>query len=147
MDSNLIYLVQTDTSVGFSSSNYENLSQIKRRNKKQKILQTLKSFKCLKEQARIPKKFKKKVRKSKYTTFIYPNLKAFRVINQTNNFYLFIKKFNMLYSTSANLTKQGFNQDFARQNSDIIVLSKKKFSSKNESKIFKLGKNKLSKIR
>ena len=147
MDSNLVYLVQTDTSVGFSSSNDEKLFTIKQRSKKQKILQTLKNFKYLKQETRIPKKFKKKVRKSKHTTFIYPNLKAFRVINQTSKFYEFIKKFDILYSSSANLTKQSFNQDFAQKNSDIIVLNKQNFSSKHISKIIKLDKIKSIQIR
>ena len=40
MDKDLVYLVQTDTTVGFSSLNDEKLSIIKQRPKSQKILQT-----------------------------------------------------------------------------------------------------------
>ena len=104
MDKNLVYLVQTDTTVGFSSSNDEKLSSIKQRPKSQKILQTLDSFKTLKSMARVPKNFRKRVRNSTKSTFIYPNLKSFRVIPKENSFYSFISKFKNSYSTSANLT-------------------------------------------
>ena len=80
MDSSLVYLVQTDTTVGFSSSSDEKLSAIKQRPQSKKILHTIDSFKILQEYTRVPKKFRKRVRNSKKTTFIYPNGKSFRVI-------------------------------------------------------------------
>ena len=48
MNPDLVYLVQTDTTVGFSSSNDEKLSNIKQRPSNQKILKTLDSFVTLK---------------------------------------------------------------------------------------------------
>lgn len=147
MDSKLIYLVQTDTTVGFSSANDEKLSTVKRRPKLQKILQTVDSFKTLKENTRIPKIHRKKVRNSKKTTFIYPNQKSFRIIPKDNEFYPFIHKFKNLYSTSANHTKKSFEEDFALANSDVIVYTKEDFHEKNSSSIYKLNRKKLRKIR
>ncbi len=147
MDSSLVYLVQTDTTVGFSSSDDEKLSIIKQRPTTQKILQTVDSFKTLKQNTRVPKKFRKKVRNSKKTTFIYPNTHSFRVISKDDRFYGFISKFKSLYSTSANLTKQNFDFDFAYNHSNIIVFSKYEFNEKGSSSIYKINKKKIRKIR
>ena len=65
MDSSLIYLVQTDTTVGFSSLNGEKLSFIKQRPTSKKILHTVDSFKTLNQNARVPKSFRKIIRNSK----------------------------------------------------------------------------------
>lgn len=147
MNKDLIYLVQTDTTVGFSSSNDEKLSAIKQRPSSQKILQTLDSFDTLKNKTRVPKNFRKKVRNSKKTTFIYPNKNSYRVISKDNAFHPFISKFTNLYSTSANLSTKSFDMDFAKENSDIIVYTKDDFSEKNSSNIFILSKNRVKKIR
>src|SRR5574344_2240399 len=108
MNENLVYLVQTDTTVGFCSANYKKLNSIKNREENQKVLATIDSFKTLQKYARVPKKYRKIVRNSKKTTFIYPNLNSFRVINKDEPFYNFIKKFKLLSSTSANYTKKSF---------------------------------------
>ena len=147
MNRDLVYLVQTDTTVGFSSSNDEKLSSIKQRPNSQKILQTLDSFHTLKTKTRVPKKFRKKVRNSTKTTFIYPNKNSYRVICKDDNFHSFISKFNNLYSTSANLSSKSFDIDFATKNSDVIVYTKDVFSEKNSSSIFMISKNRIKKIR
>lgn len=147
MDSNLVYLVQTDTTVGFLSCDNIKLSQIKKRASKQKTLMVLDSFRTLKSKTRVPKKYKKFIRKSKFTTIIYPNLSSFRVIDKSNKHFDFIKRFKYLYSTSANITKKDFNQEFAVENSDIILYTKDGFSQTKSSSIYKINKNKIKKVR
>lgn len=147
MDASKVYLVQTDTTAGFSSSKDEKLSLIKQRPQNQKMLQTVESFATLKTNTRIPKKFKKFIRNSKKTTFIYPNLKSFRVIDKSDEFYFFIRKFGCLYSTSANKTTHQFNVDFAQSNSDIMVETKEGFYESEASSIYKLYKSKIKKLR
>ena len=147
MDSKLVYLVQTDTTVGFSSSSDERLSVVKQRPLSQKILQTVDSFKTLKQNTRVPKKFRKRVRNSKKTTFIYPNLKSFRVIPREYDFYDFLHKFNILYSTSANKTKKNFEKSFAFEVSEMIVEDKNNFHEKTSSKIIKISKSTINRIR
>lgn len=147
MDSSLVYLVQTDTTVGFSSSNDEKLSNVKQRPTSQKILQTVDSFKTLNENTRVPKEFRRIVRKSNKTTFIYPNKKSFRVVSQKSNFYDFIHKFNILYSTSANKTGEKFEKGFSFANSDILVFTKDNFFESMSSKIIKINKTSIKKIR
>ena len=136
MNPDLVYLVQTDTTVGFSSSNDEKLSNIKQRPSNQKILKTLDSFVTLKEFARVPKKFRKIVRNSSKTTFIYPNLDSFRVVKSESSFFDFIKK-----------TKKSFEYDFAFEKCDVEVISNVGFFETSSSKIYKLGKKRLKKIR
>ncbi|XPV69993.1 MAG: Sua5 YciO YrdC YwlC family protein [Halarcobacter sp.] len=147
MDSSLVYLVQTDTTVGFSSSDDEKLCLIKNRPTNQKTLQTVDSFKTLKLKTRVPKLHKKRVRNSKKTTFIYPNSQSFRVISRDDKYYSFISKFKVLYSSSANLTKKSFDFEFASKSSDVVVFTKEGFSEKTPSSIYKLYKNKLKRIR
>ncbi len=147
MNKNLVYLAQTDTTVGFLSSDDKKLSIIKQRDTNQKILQVVDSFKTLKKYTRIPKKMRKKVRYSKLTTFIYPNQLSFRVVNNNSQHHNFIKKFNCLYSTSANITKKDYDEDFAFSNSDIILFTKNKFSQNISSKIYKINNKKIKKLR
>ena len=147
MDSSLVYLVQTDTTVGFSSLNDEKLSTIKQRPTSKKILHTTDSFKTLNEHTRVPKNFRKKVRNSKKTTFIYPNGMSFRVVTKDSDFYDFIHKFGILYSTSANKTAESFNKDFATIGADIIVEDKRGFYETKASSIVKLYKKTLKIVR
>ena len=87
------------------------------------------------------------VRKSRKTTFIYPNLYSFRVVNKDSHFFDFIKKFKILSSTSANKTKENFEYKFASQKSDVEVINNLGFFETSSSKIYKIGKNNLNKIR
>ena len=87
MNSSLVYLVQTDTTVGFSSSSDEKLSLVKQRPLSKKILNTVDSFSTLNKYVKVPKKFRKLVRNSKKTTFIYSNGNSFRVIDKKSDFY------------------------------------------------------------
>lgn len=147
MDSSLIYLVQTDTTVGFSSSNDEELSIIKQRPVSKKILNTVDSFFTLNKNIRVPKNFRKKVRNSKKVTFIYPNGISFRVVEKSSIFYNFIHKFSILYSTSANKTGENFDKDFAIVGADILVEDKRGFYETQASAIIKLSKKSFKKLR
>jgi tRNA A37 threonylcarbamoyladenosine synthetase subunit TsaC/SUA5/YrdC len=143
----LIYLVQTDTTVGFLSSDNEKLSLIKGRDKNKKILQVVDSFKTLQKYTRVPKSKKKFIRRSKLATYIYPNGCAFRVIDKNSSHHNFVNKFKCLYSTSANITGENFNKKFTYEKSEIILYEKKGFSQKSSSSIYKLTNGKLRKFR
>jgi len=147
MDRNKIYLVQTDTTVGFSSANDKRLSKIKQRPLSQKMLQTVNSFETLNKNTRVPKIHRRRVRKSKKTTFIYLNLNSFRVIDKNDKFYDFINKFHALYSTSANLTGNNYDEKFAKKNSDILVILKDGYTQNIASCIYKINKIKIKKVR
>ena len=147
MDKNKVYLAQTDTTVGFLSNDNKKLSKIKKRPENQKILREVDSFKTLQKFTRVPTKYKKKVRNSKNTTFIYPNGESFRVVGKDSNHHKFIKKFGTLYSTSANETGKIFNLDFAVFNSDVELLNSYGYSETTSSSILKITNKNLAKIR
>lgn len=147
LNSSLIYLTQTDTTVGFLSSNDKKLSAIKQRDSKQRILQVVNNYKSLIKQVRVPKKHKKFIRRANRTTIIYPNKLAFRVVSTNSYHQNFLQKFKIMYSTSANKTKNNFNQEYAINNSDIIVYSQENFMEKKASSIYKINKQKIKKIR
>jgi len=146
VDSSLVYLTQTDTTVGFLSSNATKLSLIKQRKPHQKILQVVDSLKTLQENIRVPKEFRKIVRNSRKTTFIYPNKEAFRVVNTDSQHNRFLQKFHTMYSTSANITQYNFNEEFAVTSADIIVYNQE-FREAIPSSIYTISKSKKRKIR
>lgn len=147
MDSNKVYLVQTDTTVGFLSNDPYRLSTTKKRNPNQKILRAVDSFKTLQKFVRVPKQFKKQVRNSKKTTFIYSNGESFRVVDRDNKHQNFLQKHHVLYSTSANITRQEFNEEYAIDKSDIVIFTKDGFSNKTSSKIYKINRIKVKRLR
>ena len=146
MDGNLIYLIQTDTIAGFLSKNEKRLREIKKRSLKKPFLINACDFKTLKTLSRVPKKFKKRVRREKKATFIYKNSKAVRIVFD-KDFYNFLKRFKWLYSTSANRSGEKFEINFALENADIIVEDKRGFNSSSPSKIYKILNNRIKKIR
>jgi len=145
MNPNKIYLVQTDTTVGFLSQNKEKLNKIKGRKKNQKILREVDSLETLKTFVRVPNKFKKKIRNAKKTTFIYSNGESFRVVRDERHLE-FLKKFKWMYSTSANMTGCKFDEKWAREKADIIVEDREFFEGE-ASSIYKLSKEKIKRIR
>ena len=150
----IVYLAQTDTTVGFLSQSSSRLGQIKRRSEDKRFLQNCSSFTTLKSKVRVPNIHKKRVRNSKKSTFVYPNNSSnnslssmgIRVIKETK-FNLFLDRFDILYSTSANLSGEKYDEKFAYQNADIIVENGNGFEDKTPSKLYKLSKNKIIKIR
>ena len=141
----MIYLAQTDTTVGFLSESRDELQKIKPRNNKPFLITTT-TFKTLKNLARVPSIHKKIVRRAKKTTFIYPNNKAIRVIKDTPHTN-FLKNFDFLYSTSANKSGKDFEESFARNIVDVVVEDKRGFSQKKASSLIKLSKSIKKKLR
>jgi len=142
-----VYLTQTDTTVGFLSSDDKKLAAIKKRPSSQQMLQVVDSYKILKQQTRIPNKFKKRVRNSTETTFIYPNKNSYRVVNKKSAHHCFIKKFGLLYSTSANITKTSFDKEYALKNCDIAIEDEYGYFEAVPSEIFKISKKKIIRLR
>lgn len=148
MFDNKITLSQTDTTVGFISNNHNKLSDVKQRPRIQPFINVTTSLKNTSSIGRVPKKFRKLVRHSSKTSFILKNKKiSFRVIKNHPHSNLLKKMTSPIFSSSANLTKEKFDMNFASKNSDIIHYSKYDFSEKSASKIYILGKNKKKRVR
>lgn len=147
MDASKVYLAQTDTTVGFLSSDDKKLAAIKQRPTSQKILQVVDSFATLNQKVRVPKNYRKMVRKAKQTTFIYPNKESYRVVDKKSAHHAFVKKFQCLYSTSANKTSHTFDKEFAYEHSDVIVEDKNQLFETKSSQIIKFSCNRIQKLR
>ena len=143
----MIYLAQSDTTVGFLSLDAKKINLAKNRPIQQKVLQTFSSFKVLNDHARIPKKHRKFVRHSKKTTFVLSSGEAFRVVDEDSLHHKLIAKLGHVYSSSANQTKKSFNEVDAHLKSDIIVKDRRGFFEDEASKMYKLSRTKIKRLR
>ena len=146
MNPDLVYLVQTDTTVGFLSQNKKALAKVKRRDLKQPFLIAVDSFAMQKQFVRTPVKFKKSVRRARKTTFLYPNRKAVRVVCEKNH-RSFLKRFGFMYSSSANISKHSFVYSYAVKAADVIVEDASGFYEGTASSIYRLGKQAKKRLR
>ncbi len=146
IDKKTIYLAQTDTTVGFLSADRLGLAKAKKRDAKQPFLYCVDTFKKQKKLVRTPKKYRTFVRRSQKTTFLYPNKKAVRVVNDKSHNQL-LKNFDFLYSTSANENKKSFLLHYAYAQADIIIETKEGFHENSASTFIKLTKSKKNIIR
>lgn len=144
IQNNLIFLAQSDTTIGFLSKNQDSINAIKCASNKKKLIKEYAYFRDL--PCKIPLKFRRFVRYAKKTTFILPNKSSFRVIKEPLH-RIFLANFTWLYSSSANRTTQGFEASFAMQNADIIVLDSRGLRVQKSSKILKINHLKMRKIR
>jgi len=141
-----VILTQTDTTVGFVSQNEIRLSHIKERLSSKPFIKVYQNFHALKEdKRRVPNSQKRRVRRSKKTTFIVNQL-AFRVANITLDSAL-IRANKWNYSTSANESSKSFNRTFCEEKTDIIVENKISLYEGNSSSLYKINDKCLRKLR
>lgn len=143
----MLYLAQSDTTVGFLSRDARCINLAKGRDEFQEVLQTVASFKVLKTLSRIPKKHRNFVRRSSKSTFILANKKAARVVSKSSAHHRLVHSFGAIYSSSANMTKKAFNKEEAFHKSDIIVKDSRGFFEDEASKLYKLSNSKIQRIR
>lgn len=146
MNPALVYLAQTETTAGFLSQSAEALIQTKNRPSGKSFLMSVDSFSTLHSFTRVPKGFRKRIRRATKTTFAYPCGLAIRVVKDKEHLQ-FLQKLKWSYSTSSNPSGQNFDRDFALQKADVIVFTCKNFFESKPSSIFKLGKTKMRKLR
>lgn len=142
MNPNEIFLTQGDTTVGFLSQDYDKLAVTKKRDENKKFLRVVDSFETLKNFVRVPNNFKRVVRYSKKTTYIY-KIDAFRVIQNDD----LLHKFKWFYSTSANESGKRFDFGFAKSKCDIMILDNFELQEKKASKLIKLNRIKMRRLR
>ncbi|MDD3462202.1 MAG: Sua5/YciO/YrdC/YwlC family protein [Sulfurospirillaceae bacterium] len=146
MNPTKVYLVQTETTVGFLSQSADALASTKNRPQTKPFLISVDSIETLKKFARIPKNFSKAVRRAEKTTYVFPCNLAVRVVKQRSHLD-FLKKLTWSYSTSANASGKNFNEAFAREKADIIVETCSGFFEDCPSAIYKIGRQKIRKLR
>ncbi|GAA9862970.1 hypothetical protein VN0635_13770 [Helicobacter pylori] len=141
----LVYLAQSDTTIGLLSKDRKKLNALKNRPKNQSVLIESADFATLKSLVRVPNAFKNFIRRSAKTTFIYPNSKAVRVVMGRHGDFL--KRFKTLYSTSANLTQCTYDKEIASKLADVVVSDERGLFESSSSKIFRLYRDKKVRVR
>ncbi len=141
---NLIFLTQTDTTIGFVSQNADRLTSIKQRPPHKYYIKAVNSLHTLKTFTRVPSSHKNRVRRSNKTTFIMPNGYSYRVIRDKHHLLL-LNRLKWAYTTSANLSNFSYDENFAKEAADAIIspLNEKQQSSN----IYKLGRYAIKRIR
>jgi len=139
-----VFLTQTDTTIGFVSQNADRITTIKQRPPHKHYIKAVNSFNTLSGSVRVPKVHKNRVRRSKKTTFIMPNGQSYRVI-QDKHHLLLLDRLKWAYTSSANLSGDSYDEDFAKKEADVII--EPLIGTKQASHIYKLGLKKLRKIR
>lgn len=141
---NLVFLTQTDTTIGFVSQNADKLTDIKQRPPHKHYIKAVNSLQTLVTFTRVPHMHKNRVRRSKKTTFIMPNGHSYRVI-QDKHHLLLLDRLKWAYTSSANLSNEAYDEDFAKKMADVIIEPLKETAQ--ASHIYKLGKQTLKRIR
>jgi len=144
MFKNLVFLTQTDTTIGFVSQNAENLTAIKQRPPHKHYIKAVNSLQTLKTFTRVPSSHKNRVRRANKTTFIMPNTHSYRVVRDQHHLLL-LNRLKWAYTTSANLSNFSYDEKFAKEAADIIISPLQE--RQEASHIYKLGKTAIKRIR
>jgi len=142
--SNLVFLTLTDTTIGFVSQDSNRLNKIKQRPENKKFITALNSLDTLKKFTRVPTNHKKMVRRATRTTFIIRD-ESFRVVKDDNHLKL-MDRLKWAYTTSANLSGEEYNEEFAFNCADVIISPLSQHKSK-ASQILKLGTRNIKRLR
>lgn len=139
-----VFLTQTDTTIGFVSQNAEKLNTIKQRPSHKHYIKAVNSLETLKSFTRVPRTHKNRIRRAKKTTFILPNKHSYRIVRDKHHLLL-LNRLKWAYTTSANLSNKPYDKTFAKEMADVVIYPLK--TSKKVSQIYKIGKNRLKRIR
>lgn len=116
----LVFLTQTDTTIGFVSQNRQKLDVIKKRPAHKYYIKAVDSLSTLKRLGRVPTKHKNRIRRAIKSTFILPSGYSYRVIKDMHHLEL-ITKLKWAYTTSANLSGEGYDEKWARNIADNTI--------------------------
>ena len=141
---NKVFLTQTDTTVGFVSQNEERLTSIKQRPPHKHYIKAVNSLRTLKTFTRVPSSHKNRVRRAKKTTFIMPDTHSYRVVRDPHHLLL-LDRLKWAYTTSANLSEQPYDEAFAKEAADILIMPLK--VSSQVSHIYKINNQTIKRIR
>jgi tRNA A37 threonylcarbamoyladenosine synthetase subunit TsaC/SUA5/YrdC len=143
---NRVFLVQTDTTVGFLSQNAAALEQVKGRPEGKQFLKVFADLRTYKASGgRVPPKYRTAVRRAKKTTFIARN-RAFRIVSDTEH-HRFLQRYGWMYSTSANPSGCAYKRSFCEAEADIIVEDPGGLHEAPPSSIVRLGRTKRRSVR
>ncbi len=139
-------LAQTDTTVGFLSQDARKLASIKERPSDKPFIQSFDTLETYtKMGGRVPNRHKKRLRRSKTTTYVIKN-RAIRIVSEGPHHHL-LTRYGWLYSTSANEAGKSFEITFAKERADLIVEDERGLYEGKASTIYKLHRKKIRRLR
>jgi tRNA A37 threonylcarbamoyladenosine synthetase subunit TsaC/SUA5/YrdC len=141
----LLYLTQTDTTMGFVSQDASKIDHAKKRLPNKHYICVVNSLKTLQKFTRVPTKHKNRIRRTKRTTFIMPNGTSYRVVKETEH-NLLLDRVEWLYSSSANLSGAIYNKAYAKEMSEVTINFPNQTKGK-ASKIYHLSQTNIKLIR
>jgi len=141
----LVFLTQTDTTIGFVSQNATKISQIKQRPAHKNYIKALPSLKALKKHTRLPSIHKNFVRRAKRTSFIIQG-NSYRVI-KNHPHTLLLERLGWAYTSSANLSGKAYDEEFAKSSADVIITFLNTKQDFRASKIYRLGRRGIKRVR
>ena len=142
---NPLILAQTDTTIGFLCENQAPIDKAKNRHRH--TLREARDFATLRTITRIPRAHRRFVRRSRRTSFIYPNGCGVRVVASESPHQSLLGYYPLLFSSSANRHTKRFDLSYALQMCAMYVLDSRGWSEREPSVILRLGKHKKQKIR
>jgi tRNA A37 threonylcarbamoyladenosine synthetase subunit TsaC/SUA5/YrdC len=141
-----VILAQTDTTVGFLSTDETLLDTIKQRPSDKQYLTVFPDLKSFSSHGhRIPKRHHAFIRRARKTTFVTGN-RAFRIVSDGPHHRL-LQALGWFYSTSANLSGHAFERSFCEANVDIIVEDNRGLYEAPPSAIYRLSRRRRKQLR
>ena len=140
----VVFLTQTDTTIGFVSQNAERLTGTKQRAPHKHYIRAVNSLRTLHRLTRVPSKYKNRVRRQKKTTFIFPNGLSYRIIRDPHHLLL-LNRLTWAYTSSANVSNAPYDEAYAKRVADVIITPLRETTQ--ASHIYKLGNKVLKKVR
>ena len=141
---NLLFLSDTDTTIGFISQSKIRVDRAKKRPASKQYIKALISLKELKERERIPNIHRRRIRRSKGASYILPSGNSYRIVKDRRHLLL-LKRLKWAYTSSANLSNYDYDEDYARENADIVI--EKLGEPNSPSNIYRLTKRKIKRLR
>ena len=140
----LLFLTDTDTTVGFLSRDPEPLDRAKRRHGKKHYITALPSLRSLRDRARVPRPYRLRLRRSRKESYILPSGRSYRIVRDSRHLLL-LKRLGWAYTSSANLSGAAYDEEYARRMADVVV--EPLGAPRAPSRIYRLGRRKLRRIR
>ncbi len=143
----LLYLACTDTTVGFLSHDSARIDRAKHRQSGKHYIRALADLHTFKRFARVPSRWKNFMRRAKRSSVILPSGNSFRIVHDADHRRFLRRLEGWCYSSSANRSGDAYDAAYAYDQADVILYPLSHCEGRNPSALFRLGKNRLRRLR
>ncbi|WP_292656419.1 Sua5 YciO YrdC YwlC family protein [Nitratifractor sp.] len=140
----LLFLSDTDTTVGFISKDARRIDRAKQRPPSKHYITALPSLRSLTTLTRIPRSHRRRIRRRRHESYILPSGHSYRIVHNARHLLL-LKRLGRAYTSSANLSDAPYEEAYARQAADVIV--EPLGPPRAPSRIYRLGRQKMKRLR